>query len=200
MMPGIDGNELCRRLKTDEHTSHIPIILLTAHQSEQSKIEGFETGADDYITKPFNKKMLETRINNLLEQRNKLRQLFTDGTNNNFKKIAINVTDEAFLMKVTLVIDENIENPEFEASKLATLMKMSRTQLYRKIKAMTNRSVHEFITTFRMNKAREMLLSGEFSISETAYKVGFSLPTNFTRTFTKYFGMTPSKYIDKYKK
>jgi len=199
MMPGTDGIEMCRMIKTDERTSHIPVILLTARQSDESKVEGYETGADAYITKPFSTLVLRAQMTNLLEQRLRLRQLFSKGSQLELKRIAINGTDEAFLNKVVKLVNENMENADFEPEMLAEKLKMSRSQLYRKIKALTNQTVHEFITTLRMNKALEYLLSGEYSISETAYKVGFSLPTNFTRSFVKQFGETPSKYLDAYK-
>ena len=200
MMPGMDGIELCRKLKTDEHTSHIPIILLTAHQSDEYKIEGYETGADAYITKPFSSAVLLTRIKNLLESRHRLRQLFNKGTSLELKKIAINVTDEAFMNKALKLIEENMSETNFDTDMLANNLKMSRSQLYRKIKALTDQTVHDFITTFRMNKAAELLLSGELSISEVAYKVGFTLPTNFTRSFVKQFGETPSRYLESFRK
>ncbi|WP_321424306.1 two-component regulator propeller domain-containing protein [uncultured Bacteroides sp.] len=200
MMPGIDGIELCKRLKTNEYTSHIPVILLTAKQSDESRIEGYETGADAYVIKPFNTTVLEARIANLLDQRTKLRQLFSNSSPTEFKKIAINVTDETFLNKVVSLINKNMEETDFDPDKLAECLNMSRSQLYRKIKALTNRSIHDFMTSIRMNKAKEYLLSGDYSISETAYKVGYTLPTNFTRTFTKQFGVTPSQYINEYKK
>jgi len=199
MMPRVDGIELCKRLKTDEHTSHIPVILLTARQSDESKIEGYETGADAYVTKPFSTEVLGARIANLLDQRLKLRELFSNGSPAELSKIAVNITDEVFLKKVVSLIDQNLEEPDFDPDKLADYLKMSRSQLYRKIKALTNRTVHEFMTLIRMNRAKEYLLSGEYSISETAYKVGYSLPTNFTRTFTKQFGESPTQYMNKHK-
>lgn len=200
MMPGVDGIEFCKRLKINEYTSHIPVILLTARQSDESKIEGYETGADAYVIKPFNTDVLEARIANLLDQRMKLRQLFSNGLPTEFRKIAINITDEAFLNKLVSSIEENMEEEDFDPDKLAECLNMSRSQLYRKIKVLTNRSIHDFVTSIRMNKAKEYLLSGDYSISETAYKVGYTLPTNFTRTFTKQFGVTPSQYIKEYKK
>ena len=200
MMPGVDGIEFCRRIKTDEHTSHIPVILLTARQSDESRIEGYETGADAYITKPFNRKVLETRMANLLQQRLKLRELFGDGSAVEIKRVAVNVTDESFLNKVIQVLTENMENPAFDQEQLAEQLHMSQSQLYRKIKALTNRSVHDFVVTLRMNKARELLLAGELSIAEVGYQVGYSQPTNFTRTFTKQFGLSPTKYLENHKK
>ena len=200
MMPGIDGNELCRRLKADEQTRLIPVVLLTSRNTDASRIEGYETGADAYITKPFNRKVLESRVKNLLEQRKQWQKNYTESPVADARRVPINITDEAFLAKVSSVVFDNMENSDFEAGDLAEILKLSRTQLYRRIRAITNRSVHDFIITLRMNQARELLLSGNFSISETAYKVGYSLPTNFTRTFAKYFGMSPSKYIGKYRK
>ena len=196
MMPGTDGIELCKMLKTDERTSHIPVILLTARQSDESKVEGYETGADAYITKPFSSKVLASCIANLLEQRLRLRQLFSKGLPNELRRIAVNKTDEAFLNKVVAMIHENIEKPDFDSDMLASLLNLSRWQLAKKIKALTDTTIIDFITTVRMNKAMEYLVNNSYSISEIAYKVGYSLPTNFTRAFSKQFGVTPSAYLE----
>jgi signal transduction histidine kinase/ligand-binding sensor domain-containing protein/DNA-binding response OmpR family regulator len=196
MMPVMDGIEMCRLLKSDERTSHIPVILLTARQSDEAKTEGYETGADAYITKPFNSKVLFARISNLLEQRRRLREFFSNGSALELKKIAVNKTDEDFIKKVIKLIEENLEDEDFDIDLLAEKLTMSRSQFYRKIKALTNKTLLEFVTTIRMNKALEYLVSGAYNISETAYKVGFSQPTNFTRTFTRHFGTSPSNYLD----
>lgn len=200
MMPGIDGVELCKRLKTDERTSHIPVILLTARHSDETRVEGYETGADAYITKPFSTKLVMARITNLLEQRMKLRQLFSEVTPAELKKIATNTTDQTFLDKVVSLIDKNIENPEFDLERLSTILKMSRSQLYKKIKALTNQTVHDFMISIRMNRAKDLLLTGDYSVAETAYKIGYTHPTNFSRTFTKHFGITPTKFLEKHQK
>ncbi|MBA4318232.1 MAG: hybrid sensor histidine kinase/response regulator, partial [Flavobacterium sp.] len=200
MMPGMNGLELCRRLKSDERTSHIPVILLTARQSDESKTEGYETGADAYVTKPFNTNVLQARIRNLLDQRQRLRELFSQGSSIEIKKIAINSIDEIFLTKVVQHIHENLEDEEFNINALSELLNMSRSQFYRKIKALTNQSLLDFVTTIRMNKALEYLLSGEYNISETAFKVGYSMSSNFTRTFTRHFGVSPSKYMESIRK
>ncbi|AOW09970.1 hybrid sensor histidine kinase/response regulator transcription factor [Flavobacterium gilvum] len=200
MMPVMNGFELCRELKSDERTSHIPVILLTSRQSDESKTEGYETGADAYVTKPFNSNVLLAQIRNLLNQRQRLRELFSQGSDIEIKKIAINVTDEAFLNKVILHIHENLEDEEFNINVLSELLNMSRSQFYRKIKALTNQSLLDFVTTIRMNKALEYLMSGDYNISETAYKVGYSMSSNFTRTFTRHFGVSPSKYIESIRK
>lgn len=196
MMPEMDGLEFCRRLKLDERTSHIPVILLTAKQSDESRVEGYETGADAYLTKPFSSVVLQAQIQNLLEQRQRLRELFRKGTDIEIKKVAINSTDEIFLNKVIQHIHENLEDEEFNINALAELLNMSRSQFYRKIKALTNQSLLDFVTTIRMNKALEYLLSGEYNIAETSYKVGYSMSSNFSRTFTRHFGVSPSKYIE----
>lgn len=200
MMPVMNGLELCRQLKLDERTSHIPVILLTARQSDESKAEGYETGADAYVTKPFNTTVLQVRIKNLLDQRQRLRELFSQGSSIEIKKIAINGIDEAFLAKVVQHIHENLEDEEFNINALSDLLNMSRSQFYRKIKALTNQSLLDFVTTIRMNKALEYLMSGDYNISETAYKVGYSMSSNFTRTFTRHFGVSPSKYMESIRK
>lgn len=196
MMPEMNGLELSRQLKSDERTSHIPVILLTARDSDESKMEGYETGADAYVTKPFNTNVLQAQIKNLLTQRQRLRALFSNGSDMEIKKIAINSTDEVFINKVIQRIYENLEDEEFNINALSEMLNMSRSQFYRKIKALTDQSLIDFVTTIRMNKALEYLLSGEYNISETAQKVGYSMPSNFSRTFTRHFGVSPSKYMD----
>lgn len=198
-MPEMDGLEFCRLLKSDERTSHIPVVLLTARQSDSSKLEGYQTGADAYVTKPFNTAILQVQMQNLLEQRQRLREIFSNGSDLELKKIAINITDEAFLKKVTQLVLENLEEENFDIDGLALMLKMSRSQLFRKIKALTNQSTNDFISIIRMNKALEYLLSGACNISETAYKLGFNKPNNFTRAFTKQFGVSPSQYIQNLK-
>ena len=200
MMPGIDGLTLCRKLKTDECTSHIPIILLTARQSEEYKIEGYETGADAYITKPFNTNVLRARIKNLIESRQKLRELFSKGPAFDPKLMATNSVDKAFMNKVIEIVEKNLDNINFDIELFAENLNMSRAQLYRKIKALTNQTVHDFITTIRLNKAALLLIKGELSISEVAYEVGYTQPNNFSRSFSKQFGQTPSEYISNSRK
>ncbi len=195
MMPEMNGFELCDYLKKDERTSHVPIILLSVQQSPEAKTKGYKTGADAYVTKPFNTNVLLAQVKNLLEQRQRLRELFIHGSKIEIKKISINEVDEAFLNKITSIIEENLDNEKFEIDALALKVNMSRSQFFRKVKALTNKSTNEFITTLRMNKALEYLISGKFNIAETAYKVGYSLPNNFTRAFLKRFGKTPSDYI-----
>ena len=195
MMPVLSGIELCERLKTDERTSHIPVILLTARQSDESRIEGYETGADDYISKPFNSVLLKVRISNLIDSRLKLRMLFGSGTSVELKKISVNSVDEKFINRAVDLASLHIADTDFTPDIFAREMGVSRAQLFRKIKAMTNQTVHEFITTIRLNKAAELLLTTSSTIAETGMKCGFSEPSHFTRSFIKKFGVTPSNYI-----
>jgi ligand-binding sensor domain-containing protein/signal transduction histidine kinase/DNA-binding response OmpR family regulator len=195
MMPGGDGLELCHKLKGDEKTSHIPIILLTAKQTDENKIEGYNTGADDYISKPFNVALLSARIHNILESRRKLREVFSGHTGNPIEASAITDIDKEFLRKVVKIIEDNLSYLNFDIDKLATALKMSRRQLYRKLSALTNQTAHDFITNTRLDHAAALLRTGEFTISEIGYKVGFSEPSNFSRSFTKKFGKSPKKYL-----
>lgn len=193
MMEKMDGVELCKKIKIDERTSHIPVILLTARHSEEVKLNGYETGADDYITKPFNMVLLTTRINNLIVQRRKLRKLFSKENNFDFSSVA-NKTDSRFLEKLNLVIEKNLSDPDFDPSKLASDMAMSRMQLYRKVTALTNQTVYNYIRTIRLNKAAELLVTTDMQIAEIAFSVGYTEPSNFTKCFTRQFNQTPSQF------
>ena len=194
MMPEMDGLQFCRLLKTDERTSHIPVILLTARQSEQYQVDGYETGADDYVAKPFSSVLLLARIRNLLQSRQKLRALFNQSNGFDTRLVTTNPADKAFTEKLTALIDENMGNDDFDVEWLAAHMFLSRTQLYRKIKGLTNQTVHEFITTIRLRKAAELLLQGQLQVVEVAYAVGYADSTSFGRAFQKQYGVTPKKY------
>jgi signal transduction histidine kinase/DNA-binding response OmpR family regulator/ligand-binding sensor domain-containing protein len=195
MMEKMDGVELCRQLKNDERTSHIPIILLTARHSEDLKLSSYEIGADDYVTKPFNTALLHSRIKNLIDQRRKLRTLFGKGDNFDPKTITTNTIDAKFLEKLIQVVEKNIDNPAFDPVTLASDMFMSKMQLYRKVAALTNQTVYNYIRTVRLNKAAQLLLSTDMQISEIALSVGYTEPSNFTKCFTKQFNQTPSQFV-----
>lgn len=195
MMPEMSGVELCERLKTDPKTSHIPVILLTARQSEELKITSYETGADDYITKPFSSVTLIARIKNLIESRHKLRQLFDKSTGYNTKVIAVNQLDKQFLDELINRIHENMVGATFDAVELASMMDMTRVQLNRKIKSLTDKTTKEFVITVRLNKAAELLLSEQYTVAEISEMVGYSEPGNFTRSFTREFGESPKSYM-----
>ena len=195
MMDKIDGIELCGKLKVDERTSHIPIILLTARHSEDIKLDSYEIGADDYITKPFNTNLLRSRIKNLIEQRRKLRTLFGKGINFDSSAITTNKIDSQFVEKLIQDIEKNIENPDFDPSMLASNMAMSRMQLYRKVAALTNQTVYNLIRTIRLNKAAQFLITTDMQISAIALSVGYTEPSNFTKCFMRQFNQTPSQFV-----
>ena len=195
MMPEMDGFELCERLKADERTSHIPVILLTAKASGQDKIDGLETGADDYIMKPFDSKELKVRIKNLIEQREKLRERFSREAEIPVKKGRYSQVDEKFLRNMMDIIHKHIAEPEYSLEEFGKEIGMSRMQLHRKIKALTDYSPHQFIRFIRLKKAAELLNKGTGNVTEIAYDVGFNSLSHFAKTFREQFGKSPSDYI-----
>jgi YesN/AraC family two-component response regulator len=195
MMPVMDGLELCRALKDKLETSHIPIILLTAKGAVESKIEGFKTGADDYIPKPYNTELLESRIDNLIESRRKLRRLFSQGNEMLPESVTYSSTDQKFLEEALEHIERNLENTTFSVNDFATGMCISRSLLHKKLTALTDQSATDFINTIRLKKSKELFLSGSDNISEIAYSVGYNDPKYYSRLFKKNFGISPSEYL-----
>ncbi|MFC2093452.1 two-component regulator propeller domain-containing protein [Bacteroidota bacterium] len=195
MMPEMDGIELCKEIKKDERISHIPIILLTAKAASEDKIEGLETGADDYIMKPFDAKELQARIKNLVEQRKKLRERFNKEATIPIKKGKYSQIDEEFLKKTMEVVEKHISEPEFKLDDFGKEIGMSRTQLHRKVRALTNYSPHNFIRFIRLKHAAELLSKGAGNVTEIAYDVGFSSLSHFAKAFKEQFGKSPSDYI-----
>jgi DNA-binding response OmpR family regulator len=196
MMPGIDGFELCRIIKSNVEFSHIPIILLTAKNTLQSRIEGLELGADAYIEKPFSPAHLQAQISNLLMNRTKIKEHFAVTPLAHIKSMAYTKADEHFLEKLHEAIEQNISDAELDVEKLAKHMAMSRPTLYRKISAISNLSPNELINIARLKKAAGLLLDGTYKMYEITDMVGFHSQTNFSRSFHKQFGMTPSDYIN----
>ena len=197
MMPKMDGFQLCHQLKTDERTSHIPVILLTARASEQSKVDGLETGADDYLTKPFNVKELHVRIKNLIEQRKRLRERFSKEVVFQPKEIAVTSADEKFLNKVEEVFEKHIADPDFDTQAMAWQVGMSRMQLHRKLSALTNHAPREFIRIMRLRRAAQLLDQKAGNVTEIAYEVGFNSIPHFAKRFRELFGKSPSEYLTK---
>jgi len=195
MMPVMDGFELCRIIKTNLEYSHIPVILLTAKNTLQSKIEGLEMGADAYIEKPFSPEYLQVQIANLLMNRNKIKEYFASSPLVHIKSIAYSKADEQFLEHINDSILRNLEDPDLDVEKLARLMNMSKPTLYRKIKGLSDLSPNDLISVTRLKKAAELLAEGQYKIYEVATMVGFSSQTNFGRSFLRQFGMTPSDYV-----
>lgn len=194
MMPGMSGISLCEKIKGDEKTSHIPVILLTALASQTSKLEGIETGADDYIVKPFNREELTARVKNLIEQRRLLRKKYSRQLSLEPKALAITSKDERFLEKVTQVLERHLDNSAFKVEDFAKELGMSRTQLFRKMRALTDQSAQDFIRDFRLKRAAYLLKNKAGNISEVAYQVGFNNLSYFTKRFKELFGKTPSDY------
>ncbi len=194
MMPGIDGFELCRTIKADFELGHIPVILLTAKNTLQSKIEGLELGADAYIEKPFSPEHLQVQVSSLLRNRDKIKQYFANSPLAHIKTIAHNRADELFLEKLNDLIYANLENKNLDVENLADMMNMSRPTLYRKIKAISNLTPNELINVARLKRAAELLNEGVFRIYEISDMVGYNSQTHFGRNFLRQFGMSPSDY------
>ncbi|WP_316804050.1 two-component regulator propeller domain-containing protein [Pedobacter nototheniae] len=195
MMPNMDGLELCRKLKTDERTSHIPIILLTARSAYVHQINGFENGADAYIMKPFNLRMLELNIINLLNARETIKKKFAQVVKLEPKNLIINTTEQNFLHKIISIIEDRITDSDFDVPALAAEIGMSQPVLYKKIRALTDLSVNDFVKSIRLKKAAQLLKLNQGNISEIAYSVGFNDRKYFSLEFKKYFGKTPSEFI-----
>ncbi len=200
MMPEMDGYELCEKLKTDERTSHIPVILLTARASMESKIEGLETGADDFITKPFDPIELQTRIRNLILQRKKLQDRFMK----KIRKIGLEhlieietedmtSMDQKFIQRVIQIIQKYLSDPDFDVEMLSSAMVLSRMQVHRKLMGLTGYTPGSFIRHMRLNKAAELLKNQTGTVSEIAFEVGFNNLSYFSKCFKEQFDVLPSE-------
>lgn len=197
MMPKMGGFELCKEIKTTLDYSHIPIILLTAKNSLQAKIEGLESGADAYIEKPFSPEHLHVQIENLLLNRNKIKEFFSSSPLAHIKTMAYTKADEGFLEKLDKAIYNNISDTDLNVEHLAEIMNMSKPTLYRKIKALSDLTPNELINIARLKKAAELLQEGDYKMYEVANIVGYNSQTSFGRNFMKQFGITPSEYAHK---
>jgi signal transduction histidine kinase/DNA-binding response OmpR family regulator/ligand-binding sensor domain-containing protein len=193
MMPEMDGIELCRTLKKDIRTSHIPVILLTARAGTDSKIEGLDTGADDYVIKPFDMKELLARVRNLIEQRQQLRKKFSAGVLLKPGEVTISSLDESLLKRIMEVVEKKMGDEDFNVDELAYEVFLSKRHLERKLLALTNLSPAEFIRHMRLQRAYEMLEKKTGSVAEIAFQVGFSNPSYFSYCFHEHFGFPPSE-------
>lgn len=209
MMPVMDGITLCRQLKEDVRTSHIPVILLTAKDSLQDKEEGYEVGADSYLTKPFSASLLRSRINNLLDSRKKLIAQFQQtGTSHNPNSHldekrsiiteALSKLDNEFIEKITQLVEDNLSSEKIDITYLSDKMCMSGSTLYRKMKALTGLSTNEYIRKVKMQNAERLLLEGKYNISEIAYKIGMNSTGYFRQCFKDEFGVSPSDYLKQF--
>ncbi|MFW5701295.1 MAG: response regulator, partial [Cyclobacteriaceae bacterium] len=196
MMPLVNGYEFCRRIKSEKHLQHIPLIILTAKTGDESVKEFLELGVDDYLVKPFQSEMLQTRIDNLLKKHNQLKTAFKGTSENLPGGITLVNRDEEFIQKAVDLINENLTNADFDKDAFAREMGVSRSQLYKRIIALTGESPNEFVRNIKLKKAAQILKTGTtLQISEIGYMVGFTDPNYFTRKFREYFGTPPREYI-----
>ncbi len=194
MMPEMDGYQVCEKIKTDIHTSHIPVILLTARAEIRDKLKGLEIGADDYIAKPFVIDELKVRMKNLIDQRQKLRERFRREALFGINNIALTQHDEKFLQQAMALIEDHIDDPHITVQKFGELIGMSRVSLHLKLKALTNQSPHQFIRLIRLKKAALLLQQKTINVTEVAYEVGFRDLSHFAKVFKEQFGETPSQF------
>ena len=195
MMPVMDGFELCRHIKSDVELSHLPFVLLTAKDTLQSKLEGLEFGADAYIEKPFSPKHLKMQVANLLANRNKIIEYFANSPFAHVKSIAHTKEDETFMVNLTAIILEHLQEQELDVERLAGYLNMSRPTFYRKIKAITDLTPNELINLTKLKKAAELLANGSHDINSVAEFVGYSSVRIFVRNFQKQFSLAPAEYI-----
>jgi signal transduction histidine kinase/ligand-binding sensor domain-containing protein/DNA-binding response OmpR family regulator len=193
MMPGMDGFEFCERIKTADKTSHIPVILLTARARDKDRIHGLETGADDYLVKPFNASELQARVKNLVDNRRALRKKFSSRAVIKPGEISVTSRDKLFMEKVLAAVEANISNEHFNVEDLCQIVGMSHSQFHRKLKALIDQPATQFIRSVKMHRAMELLKQDAGNIAEIAYMVGFSDPGYFSKTFRAFFGKLPSE-------
>jgi len=197
MMPKTDGFDLCQLLKTNVATNHIPVILLTAYALDEQKQVGFESGADAYISKPFNVRLLKTRVRKLIENRKKIRESFSNFLLNETKQETLGKVEQQFITDFTQYVENSIANPELNIDEIADALGLSRSNLYRKIKSLTDYSPNELIRTIRVKYAKQLLNSKAKSISEVAYEVGFSSPSYFAKCFKDFYNESPTEYLER---
>lgn len=196
MMPGINGFELCRLIKSKVEYCHIPVILLTSKKSYKAQIEGLEVGADAYVQKPFSPEVLQLQIANLLKNRQNIKAHFASSPFEDVRVMAHSKTDEAFLKKLDEYIRLNMKDPDLDIDKLADIMHMSRPTFYRKIKSLSSLSPKELIDLTRIKKAANLISQNEYSLAEIGKIVGYNNQTRFGRNFQKYFNTTPLEYLN----
>ncbi len=200
MMPEMNGFELCHALKSNPFTSHIPIILLTAKTSDKDEIEGFETGADAYVVKPFKLHVLKAQLLNIHLQRESLKKRFRNEVITEPADVTVTSADEEFLQKAMAIIEEHMGDSEFNVEALVKEMHISRSKIYLKLKALTGQSSSEFIRTVRLKRAIQLLVQSDFSIKEVMFMTGFNSASYFSKCFKKQFGVVPSEYLKQQRK
>lgn len=193
IMPEMDGLVFCKSIKKDMRTSHIPLLMLTAKTSIENRMEGIETGADAYMVKPFDMRLLKIRLSQLIKSRQIIFNKYFSVISDVDKDVQTTSLDKEFIERVLNYIHENMDDPDLNVEALASRLNLSRSQFYRKIKALTNQTASEFLRNIRLQRARQLIESGNDNISEVCYKVGFSSPSYFTKCFKNYFGLLPTE-------
>lgn len=199
MMSEMDGYELCKLVKENINTSHIPVILLTAYALDEQRVAGYESGADAYISKPFNEDILKIRVKKLIESREKLKDFFKKNFTFGDRKENLTEIDHSFMDKFRQIVEDNLSNSELSVDDIGKTIGMSRVQLYRKIKSLTNYSPNELVRIIRLKSAEQMIVNTNKNISEIAYETGFTSPSYFTKCFKEYFSESPKEYIARVK-
>ncbi|WP_299547339.1 two-component regulator propeller domain-containing protein [Seonamhaeicola sp.] len=197
LMPVMDGYELCKTLKTQIDTSHIPVIMLTAKSSQESEIQGAKVGADDYIRKPFDIELLELKLSNIVKQRNDLRKRFNREINLQPKEVTVTTMDEKFLQKAINIVEENMMNPDFNVEMLVKEMGHSRSGMFVKFKEITGLSPSEFVRNIKLKRAVQLFEQSDYSVKEIMFMTGFNTASYFSKCFKKQFGVVPSEYVGK---
>lgn len=197
MMPVMDGIKLCKSIKQNIRTCHIPVIILSAKSDVKDQMEGLQVGADDYIAKPFALSVVTTKIQNMLRTRHRMLERYSKSLEVEPEKITFNAMDEALLKRAVVIVEKNMDNIEFSTDEFAREMNMSRSNLHLKLKAITGESTIDFIRKIRFNEACKLLKDGRYTVSEVSSMVGFNTPSYFATSFKKYFGCLPTEYIKK---
>ena len=196
MMPEFDGLRFCKEIKSNFETSHIPVILLTAKSMKESALTGYESGADDFITKPFDPEILELKIKNIFETRDKLKTHFIQDFKFKPKDIKVSSPDEQLLNRMVELMEENISDADFDVNKLCDMVNLSHMHFIRKVKQLTGKKPIDLLKSFRLQRAKQLLEQDKLNISEIAYMVGYDLPNSFSRAFKKEFGISPTEFVN----
>ena len=198
VMPGMNGYDLCKEIKQDIQLCHIPVILVTAKTTTESQVEGLNSGADAYVTKPFTPKVLLAMINSQLTNREKTKTILTNATetDKNVEEV-LSPQDKLFMDELYHMMEQELANSELDVNKVTKLMHISRTKLYYKVKGLTGENPSIFFKTYKLNRAATLIVEGKYNISEIAYMTGFNTLSHFSTSFKKQFGCTPSEYSKK---
>ncbi len=196
MMPEMDGFTFCEKIKSDPATSHIPVIMLTAKTLDENKMEGYQKGADGYIVKPFNPRLLEVRAETLLKQREHLQEVYNRDFLLRPKEVHLTSFDETFLVKLAEMMEEYLEEPDFNVHKMCEMVNLSHMHFIRKVKQLTGKKPSDLLKTFRLKRAKDLLSQNKLTIAEVAYKVGYDVPSSLSRAFKKEFGVSPTEFVE----